>query len=213
MARWEFAVTLERSKGVPLYRQIARAITDDIRRGRLRPGDALPGSRSLARSLGVQRLTVVTAFDELIAEGWIVTRPARGAFVSPALPDPRPRRFAKAAPQRVGVPERVAFALAPGPPIEMPYNVPPGALLFAPNRPDVRLIPHDLIGRAYRRAIRRGGGVLLSYGRPQGHERLRKAIANMLSATRGLAATADDVCITRGSQMGLMLLARALLRP
>jgi GntR family transcriptional regulator/MocR family aminotransferase len=99
------------------------------------------------------------------------------------------------------------------PPAKLPYDVPPGGLLFAPNRSDVRLIPYDLIGRAYRRAIRRSGHALLGYGRPQGHERLRIAIAAMLTATRGLAATADDVCITRGSQMAVALLARALVRP
>jgi len=206
-------MALDRQKGAPLFLQIARAITDDIRRGRLRPGDALPGTRTLARSLGVQRLTVVAAFDELVAEGWIVNRRARGAFVSPELPEAVPRRLVPGA-QAKGVPDRVPFALEPGPPVEMPYDdLPPGALLFAPNRPDVRLIPHDIIGRAYRRAVRRGRGVLLSYGRPQGHERLRTAIAGMLKSARGLAATADDVCITRGSQMGLWLLARALLRP
>ncbi|HEY3053399.1 MAG TPA: winged helix-turn-helix domain-containing protein, partial [Thermoanaerobaculia bacterium] len=90
MARWELAIELDRHQGVPLYRQIARAITDDIRRGRLRAGDPLPGSRTLARTLGVQRLTVVTAFDELIAEGWIVANPARGTVVSPALLDSPP---------------------------------------------------------------------------------------------------------------------------
>ena len=206
-------MTVDRQRSVPLFQQIALALTDDIRRGRLRPGHALPGTRTLARSLGVQRLTVVAAFDELVAEGWIVTRPARGTFVSPDLPDPRPRHFAAGASARAGVPERVPFDVPAGPPAEMPYPVPPGALLFAPNRPDVRLIPHALIGRAYGRAIRRGKGALLAYGRPQGHERLRAAIAAMLSATRGLAAGADDVCITRGSQMGLALLARALVRP
>lgn len=204
---------VDRQMGVPLFQQIARAIIDDIRRGRLRPGDALPGTRTLARSLGVQRLTVVSAFDDLVAEGWIVTRPARGTFVSPDLPDARPRRFAAGVAARTGVPQDVGFELHQAPPGEMPYQTPPGTLLFAPNRPDVRLIPHDLIGRAYRRAVRRAGSVLLSYGRPQGHERLRAAIARMLSATRGVAAAAEDVCVTRGSQMAIMLLARALVRP
>jgi GntR family transcriptional regulator/MocR family aminotransferase len=213
MAKWEFTIDLLRRTDVPLFQQIARAITEDIRRGRLRPGDALPGTRTLARALGVQRLTVVSAFDELVAEGWIVTQRARGTFVSPALPDPRARRFAPLIGKRPGVPERVPFDLPQAPAGELPYQLPPGALLFAPNRPDVRLIPHDMIGRAYRRALRRGGAILLSYGRPQGHERLRTAIAAMLSARRGVAATADDVCITRGSQMALALLARALVRP
>lgn len=212
MARWEFAVALDRSAGVALFRQIALAISNDIRRGRLRPGDRLPGTRTLARSLGVQRLTVVSAFDELVAEGWIVSHRARGTFVSMAIPDiPRPRRFSANVVLRV--PERVGFDLRPGPPLELPYEVPRNGLLFAPNRPDIRLAPAELIGRAYRRAIRSGGQVLLAYGRPHGHERLRSAIAGMLSATRGMPATADDVCITRGSQMGLALLARALVGP
>lgn len=210
MARWEFAVELERQSGVPLFLQVARAIIHDIRRGRLRPGDPLPGSRTLARSLGIQRGTVVVAFDELVAEGWIVQRAARGAFVSPELPDPKPRRSGA---ERAGVPGRFVLETVPAPPGEMPYSIPPGGLFFAPNRPDVRLIPGDLIGRAYRRAVRRGGGVLLGYGRPQGHERLRAAVAEMLSSTRGLATGAADVCITRGSQMAIALLARTILSP
>lgn len=212
MARWEFTMTLSRDGGVALFQQIAQSIVGEIRRGRLRPGDPLPGSRTLARSLDVHRMTVVSALDELAAEGWIVTRPARGTFVSSALPDPRPHRFAGSV-ERPRAPERVGFDVPPAPPLDMPYDVPEGALLLAPNRPDLRLIPKELIGRAYRRAIQRGGGVLLGYGRPQGHERLRMAIAEMLSQTRGLATTADDICVTRGSQMGIALLARALIRP
>jgi GntR family transcriptional regulator / MocR family aminotransferase len=214
MARWDVTIVLDRRKGIPLFRQIAIAISDDIRRGRLRAGDRLPGARTLAQSLGVQRLTVVSAFDELTAEGWIVIQPARGALVSPSIPDtPRPRRFAASAAPRSRVPERLGLDLRPAPPLDIPFKVPPDALLFAPNRPDVRLVPGDLIGRAYRRAIRRGGQILLAYGRPQGHERLRSAIAGMLAATRGLPARADDVCITRGSQMAIALLARALVGP
>jgi GntR family transcriptional regulator / MocR family aminotransferase len=213
MARWNFALTLERRPDVPLFKQIARAIAADVARGRLHPGDALPGSRTLARSLGVQRLTVVAAYDELAADGWVVPRGRRGTFVAPVLPDPRPELLRPAAGARAGVPQRVAFDLPHPPPGGLPYQAPPGALLFAPNRPDVRLIPYGLIGRAYARAMKRAGATLLAYGRPQGHERLRVAIAAMLSATRGLAATADDVCITRGSQMAIALVARALLRP
>jgi GntR family transcriptional regulator/MocR family aminotransferase len=213
MARWEFAFPLERQTGVPLVQQIARAIAADVRRGRLRPGDPLPGTRTLARALGVQRLTVVAAFDELIAEGWLVTRPARGTFVSSDLPDPKPRRFAPRRTAASGMAPRTGYELHAAPEPELPYHVPRGSLLFAPSRPDVRLVPRDLIGRAYRRAMGRGGGALLSYAAPHGHPRLRAALATMLASTRGLAATADTICITRGSQMAIALLARTLLRP
>lgn len=214
MARWEFAFPLERQTGVPLFQQIAQAIVRDIRRGRLRPGDRLPGTRTLARAAGVQRLTVVAAFDDLVAEGWLVSRSARGTFVSTELPDPKPRRFAPRRMATIGIATKVGYDLHAAPEPELPYELPRGGLLFAPSRPDVRLAPRHLIGRAYRRAIgMAGGGALLSYAGPQGHPRLRAALATMLASTRGLAATAENVCITRGSQMGIALLARALLRP
>ena len=212
MARWDFAFPLERQRGTPLFQQIARAIEADIRRGRLRPGDPLPGTRTLAHALGVQRLTVVSAFDDLVAEGWLVSHPARGTFVSADLPDPKPRSFA---PQRAspGMAPRVAYELLAAPKAERPHDVPRGSILFAPARADVRLAPGDLIGRAYRRAIGKRGGALLSYANPEGHPRLRDALATMLASTRGLAVTSANVCITRGSQMALALLARALIRP
>jgi GntR family transcriptional regulator / MocR family aminotransferase len=212
MARWNFVIELNHRTGVPLFRQIGAAITDAIRRGRLRPGDRLPGARTLAETTGVNRQTVVAALDELVAEGWLVTAPARGTFVSPALPERLPARTSRsAAPGRIA--GRPPFDVPTGPSGALPYNVPPGGLLLAPNRPDVRLIPYTLIGQAYGRAIRRSGHALLGYGGPQGHEPLRAAIAGMLAATRGLAVSADDVCITRGSQMAIALLARALVRP
>lgn len=213
MTRWEFVLPLERDGNTPLVQQIARAIADDIRRGRLRAGDPLPGTRTLADSLGVQRLTVVAAYDELAAEGWIGSRARRGTYVSDDLPDPEPRRFARSRAAPAGIAARPAFELPAAPEPELPYDVPRGSILFAPSRPDVRLAPGALIGRAYRRAIGRRGGALLSYAAPQGHPRLRAALATMLASTRGLPATPANVCVTRGSQMGIALLARALVRP
>jgi GntR family transcriptional regulator/MocR family aminotransferase len=80
-------------------------------------------------------------------------------------------------------------------------------------RPDVRLLPADLIARAYRRALRRFGPALLSYSDPAGSPRLRRELAAMLSATRGLVVDPDSILVTRGSQMALALVARALIRP
>ena len=210
MAQWEVTFALTRRPGAPLFQQIAGAISADIRRGRLRPGDALPGTRGLARALGVQRLTVVAAFDDLVAQGWLITQRARGTFVSTDLPDSPSERLARHPP---GFSERPGFDMLGVPDPELPYDVPAGALLFAPSRPDVRLVPADVIGRAYRRVIRQRGRTLLSYGPPEGHPRLRKAVAQMLASTRGLAAGPANVCITCGSQMALSLLARTLLRP
>ena len=112
--RWELAVALDRAGGTPVFLQIAGSLSDDIRRGRLRPGQALPGTRRLAATLGVNRNTVVAAYEELQAEGWIETDAARASRVSSALPDPRPQRFTGAG-RRAAVPARTGYDLPPLP--------------------------------------------------------------------------------------------------
>jgi GntR family transcriptional regulator/MocR family aminotransferase len=211
---WDLALSLDDAADSPLFVQIARAVADDVRRGRLRPGAELPGSRALARSLGVHRNTVLAAYRELAAEGWIETSAARGTFVSSALPDPAPRRFAKKAALRAAVPAKLGFDLAgaaPDPHAARPLH--PGALALTGGVPDVRLVPAALLARAYRKALRAEPKGALEYGDPRGHERLRAALAAMLSAVRGLAAGPDEVLVTRGSQMGIDLVARALVAP
>ncbi|MBV9494532.1 MAG: PLP-dependent aminotransferase family protein [Acidobacteria bacterium] len=206
MASWEFAFEIDRNGETSLAQQIAHALTTEIQRGRLRPGDALPGSRSLAATLNVHRQTVVSALEELIAEGWLVTRPASGTFVADALPEIAPSRRARKA-------SRFALPLLDAPHPELPRNVPAGTILMSGMRPDVRLLPADLLGRAYRRVQRLLGTQLLSYNHPAGHIRLRRELASMLSATRGVAADTGSILVTRGSQMGLALAALALIRP
>ncbi len=213
MASWEFALALDRSESGPLHQQIARAIAGEISRGRLRPHQRLPGSRTLALTLRVHRQTVVSALEELKAEGWLVSRRASGTFVADGLPDPVPRWFSRSKGRRRVMPRRFAMALAKVPEPELPAATPARAILMSGARPDVRLLPADLIGRAYRRVLRAYGPALLSYGDPAGLLRLRRGLSAMLSATRGLAVEPSTILLTRGSQMALALSARALVRP
>ncbi|MGB2729694.1 MAG: winged helix-turn-helix domain-containing protein, partial [Methylovirgula sp.] len=76
--------------------RIAQAIIEEIQRGRLAAGDSLPGTRDLARDLAVNRKTVVQAYEELTAQGWVTTDQRRGTFVArsiggakPADPEPK----------------------------------------------------------------------------------------------------------------------------
>jgi GntR family transcriptional regulator/MocR family aminotransferase len=91
--------------------------------------------------------------------------------------------------------------------------LPAGTLNLSNGAPDVRLVPSRLIGRAYRRILATRGAEVLGYGSPDGHDALRAALAATLSSTRALAVGADDLVVTRGSQMALTLAARAVLRP
>jgi GntR family transcriptional regulator/MocR family aminotransferase len=207
------AFALDPTSREPLFVQLARAITEDIRRGRLAPGARLPGSRMLARTLSVHRNTVVAAYAELLAEGWLDSAQARGTFVSRALPELSPRRFSGRMAQRQVVPARAGFEVPSGPDRSDLRELPRGALVMSGGIPDVRLAPSAELARAYRRALRAHAQQVLGYSTPEGHPRLRAAIAEMLSATRGLATSAEDVIVTRGAQMALDLIARTLLRP
>jgi GntR family transcriptional regulator/MocR family aminotransferase len=212
MSRWSFPVSLDSRSTTPLFLQIARAIADDVARGRLRPGAALPGSRSLAAELGVHRATIVSAYAELVAQGWAEARPGRATTIAMTSPDVTPRRSARA---RTGVPPRPGFDLAP-PPLERVLDVPeaPGALSLWGGAPDTRRLDLDVHGRALRRATRLHGRALLRYASdPRGHAGLRAALAGMLTASRGLAVGAEDVMVTHGSQMAIDLAAHAVIAP
>ena len=75
MSAWSLAVFLDQKSGEPVYLQIAHALMREIHRGRLKPGDALPGYRSLAEQLAVSRNTVMAAYQELKSEGFITSAP------------------------------------------------------------------------------------------------------------------------------------------
>src|SRR5262249_2874320 len=178
MRAWDFNLSLEPSMEMPMFLRIARGISNEVRRSRLRPGDPLPGSRTLAKALQVHRNTIVAAYVELLREGWIETRPAGGTFISRTLPDVRPRGFKGMTTPRVSVPAKPGFDLPPnvenllrGTLCEEPFDYPRGTFNLSSGAPDSRLVPVDALARAYRRALRARGSFVLNYGDPRGHAR------------------------------------------
>jgi GntR family transcriptional regulator/MocR family aminotransferase len=188
----------------PKFLQLAQEIIEDVRRGRLAPGQRLHGSRALARAFDCHRNTVLAATDELEAQGWITTVPAKGTFISTDLPE-HPVG-ARAVPRPFG-------GTLPALPFDERRFEPPQTRSFSGGTPDPRLFPVDELARAWRRVVKRHGATLLEYGHPAGTPSLRRALAQMVSTLRGVPATAEQVLVTHGSQMAMDLCARALLRP
>ncbi len=204
-------IELREGASEPLFLQIARAIAADIRRGRLGAGRRLPGSRTLARTLGVHRNTVVAAYAELTAEGWLDAHGTRGTFVSHSMPAAAPGPVAArgaTAPSR-----RPGFALPAEGRRRRERLEAPASLDLSAGSPDIRLLPTRQIARAYRRVLTARARDVLGYGPPQGDPALRAALAEMLRTERGLLVEAEDVLTTQGTQMGLDLVARALIEP
>jgi GntR family transcriptional regulator/MocR family aminotransferase len=209
MRRWELSVALDASRDQPLFLQLASAVADEIRSGRLKPGDPLPGSRELAGHLGVNRNTVVAGYGELAAEGLVYTRVGGGTFVS--TPVTRFDASSIAPAQSADVP---TYPLAK--PLRMPtpqLAAAPGVLTLAVGMPDVRLFPARALARAFRRAISPRSRAALNYAEPCGHIRLRRELAVMLSRSRGLAVTPDNLMVTRSIEQAIDLVARTLLKP
>lgn len=204
-------VRTDSSGGIAVYLQIAHALIEEIRRGRLPAGSLLPGTRELAVANGWNRKTAIRAYAELVAQGWLVSKGTRGTFVSSLLPQ-TPHRDGPLQPLRLEPPaEGPQFKrLRPGHSLPTIYSA-PGSLLLDEGMPDTRLFPTNIFARAYRSAlssaVRRAG---LGYGDPRGSLVLREAISTMLNVERGLATTADNICLTRGRQMATYLTARVL---
>jgi GntR family transcriptional regulator/MocR family aminotransferase len=202
-----FSVPLDRGSHQSLPQQLVRAIVGEIQRGRFAPGAPLPGTRSLAKTLGIHRNTVVAAFDELRAQGWIETRRASHTRVTARLP-------ATAIEAALGRSKSAGFPLRAFGGSSRAFEATPRQVLdFTGGLPDARLFPFEVLARAYRRALRRSGGRLLDFGSPAGDPVLRQRLASLLSSTRGLGVGPDDLLITRGSQLALHLLSLALIRP
>jgi len=209
MRRWDLSVALDASRDQPLFLQLASAVADEIRKGRLKPGDPLPGSRELAGKLGVNRNTVMAGYGELAAEGLVDTRVGGGTFVS--APMARTEQSARTCAQGSDVP---TYPLAR--PLQMPAQhaaATPGTLNLALGLADVRLFPAAALARAFRRAISPRSRASLSYAEPCGHPRLRRELAMMLARSRGLAVTADNLMVTRSIEQAIDLVARTLLAP
>ncbi|CAN5866514.1 PLP-dependent aminotransferase family protein [soil metagenome] len=196
---------------MPLFRQLYRGIREAVLGGRLPPGASLPPSRALASELGVSRNTVTLAYDQLVAEGYLHGRARSGMQVAATLP-PRPRsRPARASAERPRRSPRLssrglAIASEPLPGLAFAAMTPHP---FRPGVPALDLFPMRVWARLVQRRLRLPPQ--MGYGDPAGYAPLRDAIAEYVSASRGVICGADQVIVVNGSQQGVDLAARVLL--
>lgn len=199
--------------------QLYRALRAAILSGRLPSGARLPSSRGLASEAGVSRNTVLQAFDQLLAEGYVVGRHGSGTYVARELPPDMRLVSARAiAPPPAVAPrwsaygrrlaERVGPLLRP-----RPQDVQRLAIDFRYGLPDVMEFPHETWRRVLLRCARKASAQRFDYGPPEGSVRLRAALADYLQRSRGVVCTAEQIVVVNGSQQGLDLIARALLDP
>ena len=179
--------------GVDLHLELGRSgrrsgleqgLREAIQERRLAAGDRLPSTRSLAAELGLSRGTITAAYDQLVAEGYLVAQQGAGT--------------------------RVADVALADRPVARPTTSAAPRLDLRPGSPDVTSFPVAAWLRSTRRALTQVHPEAFGYGHPRGRLELRTALADYLGRTRGVRARPDQIVITSGYVQGLSLLCHCL---
>ncbi|MEV4002000.1 PLP-dependent aminotransferase family protein [Actinomadura sp. NPDC049753] len=179
-------LSLDRSAG-RLAAQIAAGFRAAVRSGRLTAGTRLPSSRDLARDLDVSRGVVVTAYEQLTAEGFLIARRGDGTRIAPlARPD-----------EEIGPPAR-----PPARPAE-PRTEPAVLYDLTPGQPDLAAFPRERWIAAARTALRTLPHDALAYPDPAGVPDLRAELASYLGRVRAAHADPGRIVIMNGVAQGL----------
>ncbi|HSV86939.1 MAG TPA: PLP-dependent aminotransferase family protein [Levilinea sp.] len=208
-------IPINRESQIPLYQQIEYYLRQSILSGQLAPETRLPPTRQLAQGLGVNRITVESAYAGLEADGLIQSRRGSGSYVMtspplPEIPDQKP-----GAPWPLWQQELQSETAAnPG--------SQPAALLLAAGHPDAinlaggsgdaQLFPVDEYRKVIQAVLKRDGMDALDYGDLRGYAPLRSTVAHIL-ASQGIPARHENVLITAGSQQAIALVSQLLLKP
>lgn len=220
-------IELDRRKG--LSRQLYEALRRRVLDGRLASGTRLPASRDLAAALAISRNSVVRAYDQLYAEGFIEGRVGDGTYVA-QLPQAKKLSTKVSTGFSTGLPTALSTKTAILPDVLSSKVIHSGGLLRLENNhlpappsgpprafrvgvPAFDLFPFDVWAKLNAAFWRKPDLQQLCYGDPAGDARLRGMIAAYLRSSRGMQCTAEQIVITSGAQQGISLCAQLLVEP
>jgi GntR family transcriptional regulator/MocR family aminotransferase len=199
------AFQLDRASDVPLFRQLYLQARSAILSRALRPGSKLPSTRELAAQLKISRSAVVSAYEQLLAEGYTICRKGAGTYISSDLPEPfthsRTKRIEPARPRALLADSFVDVTMQDD---DRPFNL--GRTLV-----DARTA--ELWRRMSSRTFRRLAPSHLGYGDPRGMVELRTAICDYLQAARAVKCDPEQIVVTAGTQQAVDIVIRVLRGP
>jgi DNA-binding transcriptional MocR family regulator len=224
-------ISIDKSAVKPVYQQIRDGIVALIEGGSLSPGDKLPGSRELAEQLGISRKTVISAYIELAAEGWVETNPGSSTYVLDRDPAQhalqrrgllasdagKAARARKSAPVSAmdWEPYRIKGDYFRIPAYELSWKGPDEWICFSRAIPDPRLFPFERIKKVASQMLWDPKAYFFDYGHPQGFPPLLEQLSLRLSK-EGIDtsdSSQNGLAICSGFQLALNLLLTILIKP
>ncbi len=200
------SISLDRDGEEPIYRQLIRSIRMQIESGSLTAGARLPASRDLARQLSISRISVVNAYAELRAEGYLSAHAGRGTFVA--------RDSGGASATENGTQPSSNGGDSPDSHRSlrdmMRLARKPGVISFSSGSPPTEFFPIAAVKDAINAVLERDGAAALNYEMPEGYGPLRGAVRDYVSAL-GIRCASSEVLITGGTQQALDLVIQALM--
>lgn len=211
------SLAIDRRAPTPIYRQIYEGFRSAIIDGRLRPGQSVPSTRTLASELQISRIPVVNAYEQLRTEGYLEAAVGAGTRVAESIVEEKLRssrltrsRGANRRPN-AHTPRRVSRRSEELTRAAMSQPWLPRQGAFRMNLPALEQFPSSAWAKLVSRHARGMTRAIMAYGDATGYLPLREAIADYLGTVRAVHCDASQVVITTGSQQGLQLSAQVLL--
>ncbi|MGF6190296.1 PLP-dependent aminotransferase family protein [Serratia sp. 2723] len=195
-----------------LHKRLYNAIRTSILDGSLPPSSRLLASRDLAHELGLSRNTVLTVYEQLLAEGYVFSRQGSGTFVAETVPD----SCLSTASQPIsgdGVPRRAELSQRGTTLLQHASASPKQWGAFIPGVPDVNAFPHHIFSRLQARISRRPTSQRLTYSNQGGSSELRHALVDYLRVSRSVRCSPEQILITEGIHQAIDLVTRMLCDP
>jgi GntR family transcriptional regulator/MocR family aminotransferase len=209
-------IELDRANSIPLYRQLYLQIRKQILSGRIQGGVRLPSTRTLSKELSLSRITILNAFDQLIAEGFLASRTGAGTYVgneweSRGIADDDSQRQ----PPRLSDLSQSVLSLRSNHFRGVSYAdwAAGSPTSFLPSHSAYDAFPQHIWKRLMNRHLHKPTKAMLGYGELQGLQALRTAIAEYVFDARGIDCSAEQVVIVSGAQQAFNLLGMLLLNP
>ncbi|KKJ75794.1 hypothetical protein WH95_16325 [Kiloniella litopenaei] len=208
-------LVLDRTSSDSLQSQLFSQLREMVLSGRLQSGERLPSTRALAKELACSRNTVLGAFDQLLAEGYLEGQSGSGTYISNELPDDiglvpaKTSSYSQVPPSigQRGLSRRGEHLAIMQKEKRAHKNYP----AFSPGMTDVESFPFPLWARSLSRTWRYPKDDLLRNPDPCGYIPLRKEIADYLRVARGIKCDWQQVMITSGARQATDFMARILL--